>query len=134
MLNTHEARGFLRGLYRAAADQGLSLEEALYAALDARFLNVSGGSLVIATAANGHSVQFAAPGDADSLSPKHILGFVSRLIDIYDQAVTALAAAGTASPTDAQILAQMLTDVRLLSIRSFTPDFSLMDTNAYASS
>ena len=131
VLTAHESRGFLRGLYRAAAGQGLSLSDALYSALDSRYATIKNGALVVSSSTNGHSFTVAAP---ESFSALSLVGYISRLIDILEQANTALVAAGTATPTDAELLAQMLTDVRLRSIRCSTPDFSRFGINSYVRS
>lgn len=72
--------------------------------------------------ANGHALGLRT--DKDSLSPEDLAGFGGELRDLYDTASAAVVASGIASPTDAQIYAEMID--RLQPVTSFTSDYSTL--------
>jgi len=116
-----QRRGYLKGLAYQASDDGLALTVALRAALTTSFSTIESGRLILGTSTNGHSIEFAAPA---YLSPSDVLGLLGRFDDIYTESKARLISGGTASPTDAEILDEMLTDPFLTSVRSYRADFS----------
>lgn len=93
----------------------LSLTAAANAALDA----VKGGTLSNVSG-NGHSIAWATGGSSADASD--FAEGISRLLELYDSSRADLVTSGVASPTDAQIYAEMKD--RLVPVREITKDFS----------
>lgn len=93
----------------------LSLTAAANASIDA----VKGGTLSNVSG-NGHSIAWVTGGSSPDASD--FAEGISRLIDLYDSSRADLVTSGVASPTDAQIYAEM--KYRLVPVREITKDFS----------
>lgn len=79
------------------------------------------GQRVTITSGNGQYVAF--DSSADGLrSPSDLMVFWADMLALYDTAKAALISSGNATPTEAQIVAEMLS--RLRPVRSATADFS----------
>lgn len=77
------------------------------------------GAFLSGTAGNGHTVSFLIP--QGGLNPETAVETVSQLFDSYDASRAALVSAGITSPTDGQLLTEMLD--RLVAVKSFTSSF-----------
>lgn len=122
MVETAIKRGWLRRIYaQVTAGTFASLTLALASAENARIDAVSSGT-ISSVSGNGHSVSFATQGDAPGQDD--FAACISELQDTYDAARAALVAAGTPSPSDANIYAEMM--YRLQPVRVTTKDFSQM--------
>ena len=113
-------RLFLRGLYAEATRLGLGLEAALTAAVGVNYSATKTGKVIIATGAAGRTVQFMLPSSG-GLTPVEIGELVSDLFDLFDSSKAALISAEIASPTDAQIFAEM--KARLQPVTESRSDF-----------
>lgn len=82
----------LKGLYRSAVANGQTLREALDAAIDARYTDVSDGKIIASTSGSGYSVSYSVPRGLD-ISPVTVAEAISDLDDLYDCALTNAAAA-----------------------------------------
>lgn len=108
MVATDFKRLFLRGISWDATDASITLTAALKAAARAQLTATATGATLIGTAGNGHSVTFQLPSSGQGASPQDITELCEELITRYDAAVVALVASGVASPSDDQILTEML--------------------------
>jgi hypothetical protein len=82
-----------------------TLQACLLAELTKASVNVNGGQVVSATAANAHSVSFSEPGKGGP-TPSAYQAMWESLITLYEEIVAALPA--DPAPTDADILREML--------------------------
>ena len=121
VITTDYKRAWLGKLYRAT--NVATLLGRLEAESDARITATQSGGTITGTSANGHSVSFAGP-DSGGTSFGEMAAFCAEMIRRHDEAKAALIAAGTASPTDAQIYAEML--AQLIACDSFTSDYSAL--------
>jgi hypothetical protein len=106
--STHYTKAVLRTLYRTAVDRGVSLLEAIDEALKARVEATEDGLVVSSTESDGSRVAFSNPTTGAAPSPKDLVETFSALRDYYDRTYDALVAAGTTSPTDAEIYLDMI--------------------------
>lgn len=122
---------FKRSWLRAAYAEGVSLSSTLLARLNSKLttsVSASAAGQVTATSANGRSVSFAVPSvNSGFLTQQDTSELAGEMIDLYERSVLALADVGIASPTDLQILTQMLSE--LFAAFSSTPDFSTFRMN-----
>jgi hypothetical protein len=91
-------------------------------AIGASNFSVSTTGQVVATSANGRSVQF---GNLGGASPTDFAESAGDLRDLYVQSRADLVTSGIASPTDAQIFTEMMD--RLRAIKVATTDFSRLN-------
>lgn len=82
----------------------------------------SGRPTIRSTSGAGHSVEFADPGSSGNPSASDAMAMWSEFIDLYSYSQAALVASGNASPTEGEIVEEMLD--RIQAIRSFADDFS----------
>ena len=108
MVTTDYKRLFLRGLKWDAEDASITLAAALKAAARAQLTPTKTGAILTATAGNNHSVTFTLPGAGQGATPAQIAALCEELLRLYDAATAALVASGVPSPTDAQLLTEML--------------------------
>ena len=101
-------RLFLRGHKWHSEDHGLTLADALKAAARAQLIEVKGGKVLTQTAANGATFTFTLPANGQGLSPSAVAETIERLLREYDAASAAIIAAGTSTPSDDQIFAEMM--------------------------
>jgi hypothetical protein len=123
-VSTAFKRALLRSINADGVAAGLSLLQSLTAALRGRVTETQTGAFLSGTAGNGHSVQFLIP--QGGLTPETAVETVGQLFDEYEASRTALIAAGVATPTDGQILTEMLD--RLVAVKSFTSCFTGLRT------
>ncbi len=122
-------RFVLRILQDECQDEGKPLSEVLKELRKSRWSQIQGGQ-IRATAGNGHSVEFSAPGDFTQLDAAELS---SEFSDLYDWSATSLQAGTSstqpetivASPSDEEIFAEMFQ--RLSAVRFIRSDFSLLD-------
>lgn len=121
-LTTDYKRSQLRLIYlRLAPAAGKALQDYLLDALAALPSSVAGVGAVRSTAGNGHTVEFFGANEG-AVSLADAAALFSQLLDLYDQARAALVSAGIATPTDAQIYAEMID--RLRDVSTEYSDFS----------
>lgn len=113
------ARLWLRSVYAKVPSPYVTLLSALKAELQTRLDAVSGGTIV-STGANGHTTTLG-PSDRN-LNPEDWAETISELLDLYDRSSSVLVSSGIASPTDAQIYAEMMN--RLQTVREVRADFT----------
>jgi hypothetical protein len=112
-------RLWLRERYSVVSGSYATLLESIQALAFASVAGVRVGT-ISATAANGHSVQFASLKDASN--PEDYAALGGEMLDLYDASNAALIASGVAAPTDAQLYTEMLD--RLQAVTSFTSDYT----------
>lgn len=100
-------RGRLRVLAESAKEAGVTLQKKLTQELSLRMDAVASGSAISRTSGNGESVEFSIPG-AGSHGPDKAAALISEFIDLYDAAKAQLVLDGSLTPTDDQILTEML--------------------------
>ncbi len=96
----------------------MSLTAGLKAFARARYNESKTGLVIVATTANGKSVSRQLPPGVSHVEASEIITELRRL---YEEVVAAFVSSGTASPTDAQILAEMLS--RLSPVKHTVDDF-----------
>lgn len=121
MVRTDIKRLWLRERWSTVPGTFATLAAALQDAAFSSLEGVKAGS-ISATSANGHSVQFAST--QDNAGPEDYAALGGEMLDLYDIASAALVSAGYATPTDAQIYAEMLD--RLQPVTSFRGDYSTL--------
>lgn len=119
-MNVRDQRDKLRILAAEAAAAELPLSDYLDRALAAADLAVADGKPITGSSVNGHSVTWQ---PLLSYSPVDARRLIGALRDRYDTARAALVAAGTAEPTDSEVMVGMLAQIPV--VRSLRPDFSL---------
>lgn len=102
----YDAQG--AGVVGAGTGRALALQAALRLAVSGQYNSTPNGMVIVATAGNGQSAQFALPQAASQYSPFEISVAVSQLDDLFTDAQTELVTDGITSPTDDQIFARML--------------------------
>lgn len=119
---TELKRSLLRALaYDAAnSDPPISLADGLAAAERGRINTTSRGRFVTVSIRNGNASHWELP--QGYFSDQHFAEDVSTFVDLCDTARATLISGGIASPTDAQILVEMLD--RLRKVTSFRTDHS----------
>lgn len=80
-------RLILKGIWRSAQANSLTLAQAIGAALDARYEQVSDGSIIASTSGSGYSVSYSTPSGA-GISPIDVAEVVSHIDDLHSAAVT----------------------------------------------
>lgn len=102
----------------------MCLEATLRQACRSRIEDTKSGQVLLSAAGNGSTVQFALPQGSSNLTPDAVASACSDLYDRYVDAKADLITAGTASPSDDQVLAEML--FRLSPRKTMADDFSGM--------
>lgn len=105
-------RLILKGIWRSAQANSLALAQAIGAALDARYEQVSDGSIIASTSGSGYSVSYSTPSGS-GISPIDVAEAVSYLDDLHS-----LAVAKYPSGTDTEKYTWML--AQLQKVRSFS--------------
>lgn len=111
-------RAYLRRLYRAVTT---TLEDKLNAELDTLVAAAERGKVIASTSARGTSVAFSVPGLGNPRQGE-MVELIEELLTLHDDAEADLISGGYATPTDAQIYAEML--FRLQPVKSFTNTFT----------
>ena len=120
-------RGFLRGIYLTASNSAFALSDALNSFTLQGFGVVQTGQLVLTSGGNGHSVTFQVPSQWQTFSPEEVFSLAEEFQAVYSDALVTLSSQGNATPTDAQIFAIMIADVRLATINVAYSDFTLLN-------
>jgi len=108
-------RLILKGIYRSAIANSLTLANAIGAALDARYEQVADGSIIASTSGSGYSVSYSTPSGA-GITPIDVAQAVSELDDLYTAAL-----AKYPSGTDAQKYDWMI--AQLVKVRTYSTLF-----------
>lgn len=120
-------RGFLNSLYRQGAKAGLPLLESLTAFQDNGFAAISTGRLIGSTSGNGKSVSFIMPPVGKQFSEEQVFILSQELLEVYANALVTLAISQPQDNThDASIIATMLADDSLQTVRSMMYDFTAL--------
>lgn len=101
-------RLFLRGIYATATAGEQSLSEVLNSLALGSYKANSAGKFISSSAASNRKVEFIVPPAGRGLTPSEIGEVLSQLLDLYDEAKAALVSVPIATPTDAQIFAEMM--------------------------
>ena len=109
----------IRGFKWDAEDSGLSLKATLKVACRARLTETATGAVLVGTTANGHSVTLSLPAAGRGVTPHEMAALTEELYSLLERVESALVSAGTPSPTDDQILTEMID--RLQAVRSTAP-------------
>ena len=125
-VSTPFKRLFLRKLSWDAEKKGQSLADVLKSAAIASIQDSGAGLVLVATTAQGHNVTYAMPPEGRGYSPSQISEAIEELLTRYDAAVAALIDGGNPTPTDAQILAEML--ALMVAITEVYSDFTDLRT------
>lgn len=96
---------FVRLVRRHCEETQRPLQDHLLDLAEQRFAETQRGKIVIGTSGNGRATTLQIPEDFTPLDASEL---VAEVLNRYDEARAALIAAGTASPTDAQICAEIL--------------------------
>lgn len=118
-VSTSFKRLFVRNLLWTAIADSKTVLALLQSAASARITNSEKGKVIVATAGNGHSVNFQIPSDFTSTDAVELIG---ELVDRYYEASAKLIADGTSSPTDTQLVTEMLDKLR--AVTSLGHDYS----------
>ena len=118
-------RAILNSLYRQAT-VSVTLISILQAYQDALVVGVKGGKIVEATSQAGHSTKFRTPNPGEHFRPEDMGEMTQEFLEVYADAVATLKAQGNNTPTDTQIVTQMLGDDRLQSITVTRRDYSIL--------
>lgn len=121
-VSTPFKRLFLRKLAWDSEKSGNSLFDGLKAAAIASIEDSGSGPILVGTGAKGHQVTFAIPAEGRGYTPAELCAAIEELLTRYDSAVASLVASGIPTPTDAQILTEML--AMLVAITEVYADFS----------
>ena|SRR5258706_8967800 len=116
--STFQKRGLLRDFKRQADAKSITLLEALLLILSAPVVTVQKGRILISASSGEVTASFST---SIGLSQAQLMDVVSELIDRYEQAKADLISEGNATPTDAQIYARELDDLR--AIKGYTSNF-----------
>lgn len=119
-------RGLLQFLADQAQDSGITLLAALKAYSKARFEEIQSGRFVVSTSGNGSSVSFYTAPVGMPLQPDQFAAVAQEFREVFTTALATLQTAGTANPTDAQLLSTMLADDRLQTVTEARLDVTLM--------
>jgi hypothetical protein len=120
-------RSFLQSLYDSVVDGTASedlvsddvsrsvftLEAALKAFQRMGFNSLKTGTLIVGSSGYAHETRLATPDIMRSFSQEEIFSLAQEYREVYTEARAALVAAGDASPTDAEIFAEMMANDRL---------------------
>lgn len=112
VLTTLQKRAWLSWCYDS--DTGSNLLAALKAQRNAKGDKNSSGLIVSGSSAVSHSTSFSEPSRAD-VSPMALFCMWQELVDLFTASKADLVTAGDPTPTDAEVLAEMLyrlSDVR----------------------
>jgi hypothetical protein len=123
-VSTLYKRAFLRKLYNSSAETGESLQDVLQAASDGSIQSTpagvpTSGKVLTGSAANGHSYSWSVDPKMD---PVTVTELVEELFERYESAKAKLIECGNATPTDAQIYAEMVD--KLNAVDSVANDFT----------
>ena len=124
-------RGFLRTLWRAAAKISASLDESLESFQDNLSEGVKTGRILISTSGGGYSTSFDSPFPSREITQEEIFAFSEEILAIRDDARTALTDAGADATDDGAVVAQMLLDDRMQTVRSYMGDFTAIRFPTY---
>ena len=119
MATTSFKRLFVRNLLDTAEETGDRLCDLLKAATKARIKQTESGKVLVATTGNGHQSNWQL---TDDFNPTDAVDLVSDIRDRYEEAKAKLIADGDASPTDAEIVTEILDKLR--AVRSVASDFT----------
>ena len=117
----------LRSLARQVQDTDGALPDALSAYEDAMANGVKGGRLVESTSQNGHSTKFRVPVIGEHFRQEDIAELAGEFQEVYADARSSLVASGNSNPDDATILAVMMADDRMQSIKVTRRDYTLIN-------
>lgn len=121
-LTTAYKRAYLRQVHREVETSGEStLANALDAAAAAAISGNRTGRVIIGSSTQGQSVSFALPSLRDA-TPGEIVELGDELLSLYTVSRQSLVDGGVTSPTDDQILAEMLD--RLVPVLSARSDYT----------
>lgn len=115
-------RLLLQGIAWDAEDADLTLLDGLKAASRAQLTETKNGTVLIGTAGNGFNATFTLPNNGQGITPTDATELCSELLDRYNDALAALTARGIDTPTDSQILVEMLALMK--KVKSSYADFS----------
>jgi hypothetical protein len=102
-----------------------TLSSVLNAAAFGTVSSALSGKIVIESQASGVVTRYQLPVGAGALQPQEVSAMLSRLLDLYDQAIAPSPGGGLPAgvgANDAAILAWMLGQLQV--VRSYTVDFS----------
>lgn len=122
-VGTQYKRAFLRWIKYSAEKSGVSLMDALTAALVARVEDTSNGRILSGTSGNGHSVTFQVPSSADHLSPANITELCEELITRLEESAAYLSKTTTGGD-DGVLFADVLE--RLQPVKRMRHDYTLL--------
>lgn len=120
-VSTPFKRALLREFFWSAEEKGGTAYDAIKCALRCKVEHAGQGIFLVGSTALGNAVTYQLPTDGRGYSPSEILEAVEELLTRHEAATAALIAAGTPTPTEAQILAEML--ALLVPIREVFSDY-----------
>lgn len=119
VITTSAKRGWLN--WCSETDTGANLLSALKAQRNARATELKTGQVIAGSAANNHSVSFSNVENAGT-SPADMFAMWQELVDLFTASKADLITAGDPTPTDAEVLAEML--YRLSEVRSYETTYT----------
>lgn len=123
-VSTDYKRAFIQSLFWDAEDNAASLYDTLKAATRARISDTKNGKFLLSTGKDGRTVSYALPAAGYSLTPVHVTELCADMLRRYAAATEQLAADGNDTPTDQEILNEILDD--LTPRYEEHPDFNAM--------
>lgn len=112
-------RLFVRNLKWTADANDQTVAEVLQTVAQARLSAISGGKILVSNSGNGHSSTFQVPSE---VNPSDFAALASEILDRYDEASAKLIACGNATPTDAELITEIL-DKLPKNVTNVTNDF-----------
>lgn len=116
-------RVWLHSIYQRSRLSGRSLYDEIFAAVIDSQQAALTGVIPQSVSANGVAITNFSP-ERGGISPADSAGVADEMLTIWAWANAGLIAAGNATPTSAEIYAQMLDHEALQSVRAFFADFS----------
>lgn len=121
-VSTAFKRIFLRTLKWDSEKCGLDLWETIKAAAIAKCEATADGSVLVGTSSKGHSVTLAIPSGGQGFTPASIAACVEDIINRYEAAKAYLIAEGNPTPTDDQIVTEMLS--LMVAVTEYSSDYT----------
>lgn len=121
-VSTPFKRALLREFFWSAEEKGGVAYDSIKCALRGKVEHAGQGIFLVGSTALGNAVSYQVPSEGRGYSPAEILEAVEELLTRHEAATAALIAAGNPTPTDAQILSEML--ALLVPIRETFSDYT----------
>lgn len=119
---TNFKRLFIRSLLWDSERTGNSLWENIKTAAISKVEATADGSVLVGTSSKGHSVTLALPSGGQGFTPAKIASFLEEIVSRYEAAKAYLIAEGNPTPTDDQIVTEMLS--LMVAVTEYSSDYT----------